>query len=150
MGTPDGSILMGRVGSDQGLLQGPSERIWSRPWSSTLGAKSSTIERVTEMVTQDYVTRFAMQAANATNALAVLGRKHDKAEVDRNALIHLEANRVVINLSCDKQVGYANSVLVHVTNTARMHVPEALIPNYVEGLTNQVADLPTFIFIRVF
>jgi hypothetical protein len=48
-----------------------------------------------------------------------------------------------------RQVGYTNSVLVHVTNTARMHVPEALMPNDAEGLTSQVVGLPSEIFIRV-
>jgi GTP1/Obg family GTP-binding protein len=60
--------------------------------SGTLGAKSSTVKRVTEMVTmvtKEYVRRFAMQAADATNALAVLGRLLDKVEVDRNTLIAL-------------------------------------------------------------
>jgi hypothetical protein len=127
----------------------------------SLGAKSSTVKRVTEMVTQEYVTFFAVQAAEATNALAVLGRLHDKAEVDRNTLIALshlagrrgrlvglvelgiEAKRTAINLGGDRQVGYANSVLVHVTNTVRMHVPEALLPNSTEGLTSQVVDLPS-------
>jgi hypothetical protein len=35
-------------------------------------------------------------------------------------------NRVVIDLSGDRQAVYAKSVLVHVTNTVRLHVPEAL------------------------
>jgi hypothetical protein len=34
------------------------------------------------MVAQEYVTRFAMQATEVTNALAVVGRLHDEAEVD--------------------------------------------------------------------
>jgi hypothetical protein len=37
------------------------------------------------MVTQEDLKRFAMQAAEATNALAILGGLYDKAEVDRNA-----------------------------------------------------------------
>jgi hypothetical protein len=37
------------------------------------------------------VTRFAMQAAEVTNTLAVLERLHDKAEVDRNTLIALSS-----------------------------------------------------------
>jgi hypothetical protein len=135
-------------------------------WRS-LGAKSGTVKCVTKMVTQEYVARFAMQAAEATNAFAVLGRLHDKAEVDRNTLIalsslacrrgrlvsfvqlRLEVNRAVIDLGGDRQVGYANSVLVHVTNTARMHVSEALMPNDAEGRTSQVVDLPSDIFLRV-
>jgi hypothetical protein len=44
---------------------------------------------VTGMVKQEYVTRFAMQAAETTNALAIFGGLHDKAEVDRNTLIAL-------------------------------------------------------------
>jgi hypothetical protein len=46
------------------------------------------------------------------------------------------------DLGGDRQVGYTNSVLVHVTNTARMDVPEALMPNG-EGLTGQGDDLPS-------
>jgi hypothetical protein len=44
-----------------------------------LKAQSSTVKRVAEIVTQEYLTRFAMQAAEATNALAVFGRLHDKS-----------------------------------------------------------------------
>jgi hypothetical protein len=43
--------------------------------------------------------------------------------------LDLEADRTVIDLGGDRQVGYPNSVLVHATNTARMHVPEPLVPN---------------------
>jgi hypothetical protein len=118
------------------------------------------------MVTKEYVICFAMQAAEPTNALAVLERLHDKAEVDRNTLIALsspacrrgrlggfvqlglEVNRAVIDLGGDRQVGYANRVLAHVTNTARMDRPEALIPNDAEGLTSQVVDFPSDIFLR--
>jgi hypothetical protein len=57
----------------------------------SLGAKGSTVNCVTEMVTQEYVTCFAMQAAEVANALAVLGRLHDKAEVERNTLIALSS-----------------------------------------------------------
>jgi hypothetical protein len=57
----------------------------------SLGMKSGTVKCVTKMVTQEYVTRFAMQAAEATNTFAVLGRLHDKAEVDRNTLIALSS-----------------------------------------------------------
>ena len=70
-------------------------------WS--LEAKSSTVKRVAEMITQDYVTCFAMKAAKATsssaakrdteivtkeshvfyaratNTLAIFGRLHDKS-----------------------------------------------------------------------
>jgi hypothetical protein len=56
----------------------------------SLGAKGSTVNGVTEMVTQ-YVKCFAMQAAEVANALAVLGRLHDKAEVERNTLIALSS-----------------------------------------------------------
>jgi hypothetical protein len=86
---------------------------------------------------------------------------HDKPEVERNTLFALsslagrrgrlvgfvelgfEGNRVVIDLGGDRQIGSANSVLVHVTNTARMHVPEALMPHESSGL------LPSDIFVRV-
>jgi hypothetical protein len=131
----------------------------------SLEAKSSTVRRFTEKVMQEYVTCFAMQAAEATNALPVLEGLHDRAEVEINTLFALscragrrgrlisfvevgvEANRAVIDLGGDRQVGYANSVLVHATNTARMHVTETLMPNNAEGLTSQVADLPSDIFI---
>jgi hypothetical protein len=81
----------------------------------SLGAKSSAIKRVAEMVTHEYVTRFAIEAAGATDssavkrvaemvtqeyvicfaiqatedtiALAIFGRLHDKSKVDRNILI---------------------------------------------------------------
>jgi hypothetical protein len=133
----------------------------------SLEAKSSTVKCVTEMVTQEYVIRFAMQAAETMNALALFGRLHDKAEVDINALIALsslagrrgrlvgfvelgnKANRAVIDLGGVSQVGYANGVLVHVNNTARMRVPEALMPYNAEGLTSQVVYLPSDIFIQV-
>ena len=39
------------------------------------------------MVTQEYVTSFAMQAAEATKTLAIFGRLHDKSQVARNTLI---------------------------------------------------------------
>jgi hypothetical protein len=92
---------------------------------------------------------------------------HDKAEVDKNILNALsslagrrgrlvgfvqlsnEANRAVIDLGGDRQLGYINSVLVHVTNAARMHMLEALMPNDAEGLTSQVVDVPSDIFLRV-
>ena len=47
----------------------------------SLGAKSSAVKRVAEMVTQEQVTRFAMEAAEATNTF---GRLHDKSKVDKN------------------------------------------------------------------
>jgi hypothetical protein len=55
------------------------------PWVTAnrgriLGAKSSAVKRVAEVVTQEYVTRFAMQAAEATNALAIVERLHDCIE----------------------------------------------------------------------
>jgi hypothetical protein len=53
-----------------------------------------------------------------------------------------------MDLGGDRQVGYANSVLVHVTNTVRVHVPKALIPNNAEGLTSQLVDFPNDISIR--
>jgi hypothetical protein len=133
----------------------------------SLGAESSTIECVTEMVAQEYITRFAMQSAEATNALAIFGRLHDKTEVYRNTLIALssfagrsgrlvgfvelglEADRAVIDLGGNRQVGYPNGVLVHVTNTARMDVSKALVPNDAKGLAGQVVDLPSDVFIWV-
>jgi hypothetical protein len=119
------------------------------------------------MVTQEFVTRFAMQAAKATIALAVFGGLHDNTEVDRNTLIALsslagrsgrlvgfvelglEADRAVIDLGGDRQLWYSNSVLVHVTYTARMHVSKALVPNDAKGLASQVVDLPSDVLIRV-
>jgi hypothetical protein len=41
------------------------------------------------MVTQENVTRFAMQAADATNPLAIVGRLHDKPKSIKNTLIEL-------------------------------------------------------------
>ncbi len=61
----------------------------------------------------------------------------------------LEADRVVIDLGGNRQVGYPNGVLVHVTNTARIHVSKALVPNEAKGLASQVADLPSDVFIWV-
>ena len=43
------------------------------------------------MVTQEYVTRFAMQAAEATDAHVIFGGLHDNVEVDRNDLIALSS-----------------------------------------------------------
>lgn len=45
-----------------------------------LGAKNSTVKRVAEMDVQEYVTRFAVQAAEATNTLAIFSRLHDKSK----------------------------------------------------------------------
>jgi hypothetical protein len=110
-----------------------------------------------------------VQAAEATNALVIAGRVYDKTKVDRNIFIELicladtgctlvgfvkighEAGWTVIDLGGDRQVGYSNSVLVNVIDTARMHVSEALVPNdaEAEGLTGQVVDLPSAIFIQV-
>jgi hypothetical protein len=61
----------------------------------------------------------------------------------------LEAERAVINLGGDRQTRYPNSVLVHVTNTTRMHMPEALMPKDAKCLSSQVVDLQRDIFIRV-
>jgi hypothetical protein len=55
------------------------------------GAKGSAVMCATEMVTQENVARFAMQAAEATNAHVIFGGLHDKAEVDRNILIALSS-----------------------------------------------------------
>jgi hypothetical protein len=41
--------------------------------ASRRGDERSAVKRVAEMVTQDYVTNFAMQAAEATNSSAVNG-----------------------------------------------------------------------------
>jgi hypothetical protein len=57
----------------------------------SLGAKSTTVNRVTGVVAREYVTYFAMQAAKAADALAILGRLHDKSKVDRNTLIALSS-----------------------------------------------------------
>ena len=61
------------------------------PTRRSLGAKSGTVKCLTKMVTQKYVTRFAMQAAEATTALAIVGRLHDKAKIERNTLIALRS-----------------------------------------------------------
>jgi hypothetical protein len=76
-----------------------------------------------KMVAQEYVTSLVMQTAEATNALAILGGLHDKAEIDRNTLIAvsslagrrgrlvgfvelcLEADSTVIDLGGDRLVG---------------------------------------------
>jgi hypothetical protein len=47
----------------------------------------------------------------------------------------------VIGLSGIRHAGYPNSVLLHVSET--------LVPNDAKGLTGQVVDLPSDIFIRV-
>lgn len=79
------------------------------------------------MVTREYVTRFAMQATEATNALTIFGRLYDKAKVDRNDLIAwssladrsgrlvgfvklgVEADRTIVDVGGDSQVlGYPN------------------------------------------
>jgi hypothetical protein len=49
-------------------------------------AKSSAVKRVAGIVTQEYVTRVAMQAAEVTSMLAIFGRSHDKAEIGRITL----------------------------------------------------------------
>jgi hypothetical protein len=38
---------------------------------------------------------------------------------------------------------------MHISDTARMHVSEALVPNDAKGLTGQVVDLPCDISIRL-
>jgi hypothetical protein len=53
----------------------------------SLGAKSKAVKRVAEMVTQEYVTRFAIQAVEETKALDIFGRLYDKSKVDGNTLI---------------------------------------------------------------
>ncbi len=74
------------------------------------------------MVAQEYVTSLVMQTAEATNALAILGGLHDKAEVDRNTLIALsslagrrgrlvgfvkrEVDRIVIDPNGNRQAGW--------------------------------------------
>jgi ribosomal protein S17E len=95
----------------------------------SLGAKSSAVKRVAEMVTQEYVARFTMQAAEAKNTLAISGGLRDKSKVDRNTVIAvlraekvgfmevgLEADRTLIDSGGGRQAGYPNSVLVHVTS----------------------------------
>jgi hypothetical protein len=100
---------------------------------------------------KENVTPLAMQAAEVTNVLAIVGRLHDKAKVDRNTLIVLRSlvdrrGRLVgfvelglavvwsvIDLDGDRQFGY-NSVLVH---------------NGAKGLASQVVEFPSDILIRV-
>jgi hypothetical protein len=52
---------------------------------------SSAVKRVAEMVTHEYVTRFAIHVAEPTYTLAIFGRIRDKSEVDRNTLIALSS-----------------------------------------------------------
>jgi hypothetical protein len=40
---------------------------------------------------QEYVTRFAMQSAEATSSLAIFGRLDEKSKVDRQTLITLSS-----------------------------------------------------------
>jgi hypothetical protein len=48
----------------------------------------------------------------------------------------LEADRTIVDCGGDKQVGY-----LHVTDTARIQVSEALVPNDAKSLMGQAADL---------
>jgi hypothetical protein len=96
--TPPGWTGRGLPGSDQVPLQDPSKHIWNRKEFRRLGGKplgealdmwsletkSRAVYRVAETVMQEDITRFAMQAAEATNTLAIFGRLYDKAKVDRN------------------------------------------------------------------
>jgi hypothetical protein len=43
----------------------------------SLGAKISAVKCVAEMVRQEYVTRFAIPAAEATNTPAIFGGLHE-------------------------------------------------------------------------
>jgi hypothetical protein len=72
-----------------------------------------------------------------------LGRLVGCVELD------LDADRTIIYLGGDRQVGYPNIVLVHDTDAARTHVSETLMPNDAKGLTGQVVNLPSDIFIWV-
>ena len=51
------------------------------------------------------------------------------------------ADWTVIDLGGDRKVWYPNGLLAHVMDTARMHVPEALVP-IVKKLTYQVTYFP--------
>jgi hypothetical protein len=44
----------------------------------SLGAKSSSVKRVAEKVTQEYVTRFVMRAAEVTDTPVIFGRLHHR------------------------------------------------------------------------
>ena len=108
-----------------------------------------------------------MEAAKATIALAVFGGLHDTTEVDRNTLIALsslasrrgrlvgfvefgfEADRTVVYLGGDRQTRFSNGILVHVTDAARMHTSETLVPNDAKGVTSQAVDLPSDSLVRV-
>jgi hypothetical protein len=61
----------------------------------------------------------------------------------------LEVDRTVIEQGGDRLFGYSNSALVHATDTLRIHVSETLVPNDAKGITGQVVDLLSDIFIRV-
>jgi hypothetical protein len=129
----------------------------------SLGAKSCAAKRAAEMVTEDYITNFAMQAAEVTSTEDL----PNISKVERNTLIALnslagrtdrivgfvklglKADRRLIDLGCDRQVGYSHRVLVRVTDTARVHVSEALVPNDAKGLTSRVVDLLSDIIIWV-
>jgi hypothetical protein len=65
----------------------------------SLGAKSSSVKRAAEKVTQVYVTRFAMRAAEVTDTLAIFGRLHHRVAS------YLEADRTVIDPGGDRKVG---------------------------------------------
>jgi hypothetical protein len=52
----------------------------------------------------------------------------------------LYADWTAIDLGGDRQVGYPNGFLVHVTDTARMHVREAFVPNDAKGLIVQEVE----------
>jgi hypothetical protein len=57
----------------------------------------------------------------------------------------LEADRAVIDLGGDRQLWYSKSVLVHVTNTARMHVSKrwCRMMRRPKALASQVVDITT-------
>jgi hypothetical protein len=69
--------------------------------------------------------------------------------VDFVRLLGLEADRIIIDVGGDSQVGNPDNALVHVTDTARMHVSKMLLPNDMKSLMDQVVDFPNDIVIRV-
>jgi hypothetical protein len=97
---------------------------------------------VAKMVTQEHVIRFVIVGRlnfiiKLVIRFAIVGRLHYRTKVKGNTSIalsslagragrlvnfvklSLEADRTLIDLGGDRQLGYLNSVLGHVTDTAR-------------------------------
>lgn len=55
----------------------------------------------------------------------------------------------IVRLSISVAINKLGSVLVYVTDTARLRASETLVPNDANGLKGQGVDLPSDIFIKV-